>query len=314
MIRHLKNSEINKKKWDDCVYESFNGMIYAYSWYLDIVAEDWQALIEDDYERIFPLIAGYKWKINYLYQPVFTQQLGIISRKILTEEVVISFLNAIPEKFKFAEINLNTLNKIESGNFKIYQWQNFELDLINLYENLYRNYSTNLKRNLKKAANAGLAISKNAKPDEIIDLFRLNRGKKIKFLKEDHYQKLKRLSYMGVYKGLILVYGVYSNHNQLVAGAIFARSNNKMIFLFSGLSEEGKEIHAIAFLLDSFIKEHAQNHLTLDFEGSNDVNLARFYQSFGSSLCTYPHIRFNRLPFLSRTGVSLIKWTKKLHF
>lgn len=314
MIRQLNNSEIDKKKWDDCVHESFNGMIYAYSWYLDIVAEDWQALIEDDYERIFPLIAGYKWKIHYLYQPVFTQQLGIISRKILTEEVVISFLNAIPGKFKFAEINLNTLNKIESGNFKILRWQNFELDLINSYENLYRSYSTNLKRNLKKATTAGLTISKNAKPDEIIDLFRLNRGKKIKFLKEDHYLKLKRLSYLGIYKGLISVYGVYSNHNHLVAGGIFARSNNKMIFLFSGLSEEGKEMHAVAFLLDSFIKEHAQHPLTFDFEGSNDPNLARFYQSFGSSLCMYPHIKFNRLPFPIRLGVSLIKQIKKFTF
>ena len=116
---------------------------------------------------------------------------------------------------------------------------------------------------------------------------------------------------MGIYKGLILTYGVYSTYNQLVAGAIFIRSKNKMIFLFSGLSKEGKESHAIAFLLDSFIKEHAQQNLTLDFEGSNDTNLARFYQSFGSSLCTYPHLKFNRLPFLTRLAVSLIKWVKK---
>ncbi len=311
MIKYLTNSEIDKKKWDDCVRDSFNGIIYSYSWYLDIVAENWQALVENDYERILPLVSGNKWNIDYLYQPVFTQQLGVISKSILTEEVVSSFLTAIPGKFKFAEINLNTLNKIKPGNYKIIQWQNFELDLINSYENLYKGYSTNLKRNLKKAENAGLTISKNVKPDEIIDLFKSNRGRKIKSLKEEHYQKLKRISYVGIYKGLILTYGVYSNHNQLLAGAIFARSKNKMIFLFSGLSEEGKESHAVAFLLDSFIKEHSQHHLTLDFEGSNDPNLARFYQSYGSSLCTYPHIKFNRLPIITRLILSLIKWVKK---
>ena len=184
MIRCLSNQEINKHKWDNCVRESFNGMIYAYSWYLDIVAENWQGLVEDEYQRIFPLITRNKGNIHYLYQPVFTQQLGVISKKILTEQVVSSFLNAIPEKFKFAEINLNTLNKIETGNFKIFHWQNFELDLINSYDNLYKGYSTNLKRNLKKAEKDGLTLSKNIKPDEIITLFRSNRGQKIKILKE----------------------------------------------------------------------------------------------------------------------------------
>ncbi len=307
MIRYLSHSEIDKKKWDNCISESFNGMIYASSWYLDIAAEGWQALVEDDYERVFPLTTGEKWNIHYLYQPVFTQQLGIISKKILTEEVVRSFLNAIPGKFRLAEINLNTFNKVPPGNYKILQCQNFEVDLINSYENLYKNYSTNLKRNLKKASSAGLTVSKNIKPDEIIELFRSYRGRKLKALNDEHYQKLKRISYMGIYKGLVLTYGIYSVHNQLVAGAIFTRSKNKIIFLFSGLSDEGRQSHSIAFLLDTFIQEHSRHHLTLDFEGSNDPNLARFYQGFGASRCTYSQIRYNRLPLFTRIGVSLVK-------
>jgi hypothetical protein len=312
MIRHLSHKEIDKLKWDNCINEAFNGIVYACSWYLDIASPEWQALVEDDYESVFPLIVGNKWNILYLYQPVFTQQLGVISRKLLTEEVVISFMNAIPAKFKFAEINLNTLNKITSGKFKIYDWQNYELDLINSYDNISKNYSSNLKRNLKKIENSDLTIAKNIKPDEIIDLFKSNRGRNIKNFKAEHYKKLRKLAYMGIYKGLILTYGVYSGHNQLVAGAIFIKSKNKMIFLFSGLSSEGKEFHAIAFLLDSFIREHSQLHLTLDFEGSNDPNLARFYKGFGSSLCTYPHLKFNRLPLLISLGVSVLKRLRQI--
>lgn len=312
MIRHLTNTEIDKKKWDECILNSFNGIITAYSWYLDIVAENWEALVEDDYIRIFPLTSGKKGQITYLYQPAFTQQLGVFSRSILTEEIVGSFLKAIPDKFRFAEINLNTLNKVPPGNYKVLNWQNFELDLINSYENLYRNYSDNLKRNLKKSGNLEMSISKNIKPDDIIALFRSNKGKTIKNLSDKHYQQLKRLSYMGIYKGLVLTYGVYSSQNQLLAGAIFAKSKNKMIFLFSGLSNEGRELHALAVLLNAFIKEHSQQHLTLDFEGSNDPNLARFYKGFGSSACTYPHIRFNRLPLFIRLVVNLVKHSRQL--
>ena len=77
-----------------------------------------------------------------------------------------------------------------------------------------------------------------------------------------------------------------------------------MIFIFSGANEEAKEKGAMFFLLDSFIKENAQKNITLDFEGSNDENLARFYKGFGSKECVYLHLRRNRLPFF-------IKWLKK---
>lgn len=311
MIKYLTNKEIDKQKWDDCIKQSFNGLIYANSWYLDIVAGEWEALVQDDYETVFPLVNSYKWGIHYLFQPVFTQQLGIFSTKILSETVVEEFLENFPAKYKFVEINFNTFNKVPPGKYKTSDWINHELDLINSFEKLYKNYSTNLKRNLKKAEKSGITLSKNIKPDEVIRIFTENRGKQIKTLKEDDYSRLRRLAYKGIYKGLINTYGIYTDKNELCAGAIFARSYKKIIFLFSGLSEDGRDLNAMPFLINSFIKEHAQQHITLDFEGSNDPNLARFYKSFGSTTCTYPHIRMNRLPFLIKQSVDLVKMIKR---
>ena len=53
MIKYLHHSEIDKKKWDACIKESFNGMVYASSWYLDIVGFEWEALIENDMKVFF---------------------------------------------------------------------------------------------------------------------------------------------------------------------------------------------------------------------------------------------------------------------
>jgi len=310
MIKYLNNHEINKQKWDACIRESFIGMVYAFSWYLDFVTEDWEALVEGDYERVMPLIPAKKLGVNYLFQARFTQQLGVFSINILTEKVVSDFLNAIPKKFKFAEINLNTFNKVAQGKYKIYKWLNHELDLINSYSHIFKNYSTNLKRNIKKAEKSGISLNKNVKPDEIIKLFRENRGRKIKTLTEIDYMKLKRLSYMGIYKGVVQTYGVYTNKNELCAGAIFVRSKNKTIFLFSGLSQAGKDTNAMAYLINSFIKEYSQHHITLDFEGSNDPNLARFYKSFGSKECYYPHIKISNLSMLTAGALKIIKWVR----
>ncbi len=44
--------------------EAFNGLIYAKSWYLDIVADQWDALVENDYEKIFPLVHRKKYGIH----------------------------------------------------------------------------------------------------------------------------------------------------------------------------------------------------------------------------------------------------------
>ncbi|MCO5264962.1 MAG: hypothetical protein M9948_03645 [Lentimicrobium sp.] len=63
----------------------------------------------------------------------------------------------------------------------------------------------------------------------------------------------------------------------------------------------------MSLLIDHFIKNFSGNHLTLDFEGSNDANLARFYSSFGSTRVTYPSIRLNNFPSIIRFGIKMAK-------
>lgn len=306
MIKYLRQDEIIKKKWDACIDESFNGMVYAKSWYLDIVADEWDALVENDYERVFPLVYHKKYGIQYLYQPAFTQQLGIFSKSLLTEDIVGEFIESIPGHFKFAEINFNTLNKVPDGMHKVFFWLNHELDLIEPYEITRKKYNNNLTRNLKKAATQKLSFAENIKPDDIIKLFRENRGQKTE-LKDQDYKKINRLAYTGIYNGSVKSYGVYSNTNELSAGVIFLQSKKKQIFLFSGLSEQGRQMYAMPFLIDSFIRMYSQHHITLDFEGSNDPNLARFYKSFGSKEVTYPHLKFNKFVFPLNIALKIIK-------
>jgi len=310
MIRHLRHDDIDKNKWDSCIRTSFNGIIYAYSWYLDVVCEEWEALVENDYDRVLPMTAGKKYAIHYLYQPYFTQQLGVFSKSILSAEVVENFLNAIPKKFKYIETNLNTLNKIDSEEFKVVPQRNYELDLIHSYENISKHYSQNTKRNIKKAEKSGLSIMKNIKPDVLIEMFRQNKGKDIPHLKADDYLMLRKLIYTCIYKGMAEVYGAYTEANELCAGAVFIQSNRKSIFLFSGLDGKGRERSAMFMIIDAYIRDHAHNHLVFDFDGSNDDDLARFYKGFGSTECTYLRVHKNNLPVIIKTIVKILKKIK----
>lgn len=307
LIRYLKHNEVDATKWDRCIDKSVNGMIYAYTWYLDLVNEDWEALVKNDYECVMPLTPGRKMGISYLYQPNFTQQLGIFSRMHLTDELVQEFLDQIPKKYRFIQINLNTHNKINQTGSCFTPWLTHELDMIRAYENLSGGYSKNLKRNIKKAEAAHVNIVESVKPDTVINIFRENKGRHLTNLGNNEYDLLRRMIYVMIYKRRAKVYGAFNEVNELCAGAFFVYSGRKVIFYFSATDESARQNGAMPFLIDHFIRRHAGSHLTLDFEGSNDPNLARFYKSFGAKEVQYLHYEKNRLNPLLSAVVQLVK-------
>lgn len=297
MIKYLGNQEIVDKKWDACIEHSVNCRLYAYSWYLNIVAPEWGALVMDDYQAVFPILSRKKMGVQYAFQPVFTQQLGLFTPLLLDAELVKSFLKVLFEHFPFIQINLNIHNALPQ-NFKYASSRlNHELDLVYPYSELTKAYSKNLKRNIKKAQKAELTIFKNLKPELLIQLFRDHKGKTLKAYSKSDYQTLNRLVYKAISLGKAEVWGTYTKNNELCAGAIFFRDARRLVFLFSASNDEAKNNGAIPYLLDSFIEAYSEEKMILDFEGSNDPNLARFYKSFGSSEIHYPHIYYNALPW-----------------
>ena len=202
MIKYLKNHEIDREKWDKCISSSPNSIIYAYSWYLDIVAQNWEALVEDDYVSVFPLPIKRKFGIKYSVQPHWTQQLGLFSSNSINTEKLNEFLRAIPKSFLFYQINLNSFLKVEpTSELKIIQNNNFCLDLIYSYDVLYSAFSKNLKRNLNNPK-AKVEIFKTAKVEDIVELFKKGRGKEISNLDTYGYKLLVQLIYKAQYLSL----------------------------------------------------------------------------------------------------------------
>ena len=73
-IQYLSHDEIDKPKWDRCIDEAPNGLIYSYSFYLDHMAKHWDGLVlskgphsDNDYEAVMPLTWNKKYGLHYLY-------------------------------------------------------------------------------------------------------------------------------------------------------------------------------------------------------------------------------------------------------
>src|SRR5690606_10879689 len=88
-IRYVRHKDIDQEKWDQAIDKSYNGLIYGYSFMLNQMAgKRWDALIQGDYEAIFPLAWNTKFGMPYLYQPYLCQQLGLFSRNKTTKAQV----------------------------------------------------------------------------------------------------------------------------------------------------------------------------------------------------------------------------------
>ena len=293
-IRYIKYTNIDKYKWDKCIRNSINGIVYAYSWYLDKVSDDWDALISDDYDAVMPLTFEKKFGQYLLIQPIYTQQLGIFSNKALSEKVVKQFINTIPSKFRYININLNTFNFFKSNDFSISEKHTYEMDLIESYDKIFKRYSSNTKRNLKKAKNYNIKVISTINSFELLNFKKENSI--IRYSNKIH-NIARRIISLGISKHLETIYGAYSENNSLLATAFFISTNNKSIYLIGASSTEGKEKSAMFALVDKYIADNCEKNLTLDFEGSNIKSVARFFKGFGAKRCIYLNLVNNNLPW-----------------
>ena len=177
------------------------------------------------------------------------------------------------------------------------------------YETIREHYHQNTKRNLSKAESSDLQWVDMVTPDQVVALFRGNRGASLEKWGDAEYARLTRLAQTAIDHNNAFIIGVSEKGiGQLLCAAIFMKTDDRITFLFSGLSEEGKQRQAMTYLLDQIIKKHAKQPVTFDFEGSDDDNLARFYLGFGGTEVRYPSYSFNRL---SPLGKALLKVWKK---
>jgi len=297
-ISYLPHSRIDKIKWDRCIDSAGNGLIYAYSFYLDAMSENWDALILNDYEMVMPLTWKKKYTIYYLYQPFYTASLGIFGNDI-SAEMVNDFLKNIPSKFKYWDFYLNRNNLFSLPDFPMYERSNYILPLNENYETLVSRYASSHVRNIKRAVQYGNVVKKDIPVKEVIALAK-EQAKDFSDIEEDNFLDLANLYEFLKKRNQAMTYGVYSSQNQLVASSAYFFSHQRAYYILVGNHPNGKTSGASHLMIDHFIKEHAGENLVLDFEGSNISSLAFFYKSFGAQLEKYPGIKLNKLSAIAK--------------
>lgn len=294
MIRFLKHSEIDKDRWNLTIQKSLNTTIFADFDFLSISSPNWCALVEDDYKSVMPLPVRRKFSINYIYNPFFSNRLGIFSKEIISDVKVKEFFDHIPSRFRQVDLILNRQIPTQLIEDKTIRLISHSLNLNRSHEEISQGYSQNTTRNIKYAQKYCLEYIEGASVRDIIRLFQNNKGKQshVNYKSKD-YLTLMKMSHWASRKGLLESVGV-TFEGKLIAGALFLRDNQRIWFWFSGRDNKHADKKTMFLLLNEYILRHCETPLELDFNGSMNENVARLYKGFGGIAYHYKMIISSR--------------------
>jgi len=303
VVQYIQHDAIDPIKWDHCIDQSPQGLIYAYTWYLNIMSPRWNALVLGDYDAVMPLTTRCKWGIHYLYQPAFCAELGVFFKDEMQSDIVRLFLDNIPPQYKYIDICLNRNNSTAITNDFLIPRNNFILSLSAEYADLQKNYTDNHSRNIKKAVNHHLTFHTDIHYEAAFQLI-IASLKNIPSYSLKEWKQFEHLYQVAASKKSAICVGVTDAQSNLLSTVIFFHSHNTWFYLAAGTTNEGKKMGSAHFLVDSFIRLHAGSNTYLDFEGSDVPSVAFFYKGFGAENRPYTKMHINRLPVW-------VRWIKK---
>ncbi|HEY0979110.1 MAG TPA: GNAT family N-acetyltransferase [Flavobacteriales bacterium] len=297
MIRHVRHSDIDKAAWDRDLLRCSNALWYGTSAVLDAAAEVWDALIDAESGARLVLPRRRKFGITYAYQPFLIQQLGPFAPSA-DPEAPTRFIAALPSVFRYADIALCPGHGTALPAVRFDEFTNVELSLGASLTELRAAYSENHRRNLRKADRSGIGVE-HLRMDDLKTFLHGSEQFKRWGIDGRQLRVMDRVFAVAERMDVAVVRGV-RHQGRVVAGGLFIRWGGRLIFLKGLSSAAGREVGAMQALIDGVIAEHAGHALVLDFAGSNDPDLARFYLGFGGERSVYLRALVNRLPPLLR--------------
>ncbi|SEC85391.1 hypothetical protein SAMN04489761_3777 [Tenacibaculum sp. MAR_2009_124] len=295
MISYLERGDLNLEKYDDCIENAIQYNVFGYSWYLDVICEQWGAYVLNDYEAVMPIPWRRKMFVKYVHPPLWLIHLGIYSKQIEDEN---EFLIEVFDDFRFVELRMNSKNSFNM--FEKFQKEK-QVQILSLkddYEIIRSRYNRNRKRELQKSIDFDLTENWGGNTSKFIELFRNNVGKRVYKIKESDYQNLDILMQICIQKKVGELLLIYDKSNNLVSGAFFLKQKNRVTELVCSSDFKNRKNGANTFMNDRAIYKYQKNFDVFDFGGSSMKNIATYYKSFGAKDENYIQLVYNNLPKL----------------
>lgn len=302
MLYLLPHTAFPLSRWDAFIAASPQRILYAYSWYLDVVTPHWQALILEEngvWKAVMPLPIQSKWGLSVVQQPFFCQFLGIFTTPLVElASVQTTFLEALSTHFRYVSSYSGRFwGEPFPAQFELHHCYTHLFPLDAPYPTLRQCYSPDRRMNLRRAQKFPWQWQESNDLGPLIELFRQNHAAQIEGgVSETAYGLLRKVHEVLQEKQAVrLRYAVYNG--RIEAGAMFAVYQKRIIYLFNAASPVGRKGNARTLLIDQIIEEYAETDFVFDFESPEVASIAGFYRSFGAKEEVYSMLHYNGLPF-----------------
>ncbi|MCF0052370.1 GNAT family N-acetyltransferase [Dyadobacter sp. LJ53] len=315
----IERTQICDASWNDHIRKSLQCVIYAQTFYLDIVCENWKALVWPNIQHpeiVMPLPMRRKFGFTTIYQPLFCQYLGLFTLKPLAEFEIGSFIRFLSEEFSYiSAYHFNPENSVRMSSiasavsdFQFVKNHTHWLHIRGNYGQVHSGYSQDRKRNLKRSKALNWCIQKSADINPLITLFAENQTERIPGgVDPNAFVRLKTLFGVLNAGGHAEVYHAIFN-GQIDAGILIVEFAGRAIYLFNAADRVGRRGNARTLMLDQYFRDCNGRMLTFDFESPEVSSIASFYSSFGSTPVSFYAISKNELWFPLR---HIQNWRKR---
>ena len=275
-LHHLTNKEIDIERWDAALANSDRPLIYANSWYLNIVSPNWEGFVNEDYTTIVPLPVSYKFGIKIVTQPPFCQQLGSFTNRHHLCEERFTPLSTPP----FATRIYQTKNILFKNNrYFSKERVNLILPLQKEYTLLKKGFNQNTRRNIKEAKKHNQKIEQTFSAARFIQFSQEHAPYS---LSSKSWTILKKIVETSLENKTGTLWTITNNQDIPLCMSFFLHQYNRITFLSGHSSPQGFKQKSMFLLMNEIIQTHAESKNTLDFEGGSLKGVARFYKGFGA--------------------------------
>lgn len=292
---HLYDSQqIDHEKWNACIANHTNGLIYAQYQYLSFLTKKWSAIVIGDYEAILPLPWNIKWGIRYYQAVPFIQQLGLIGS--IDQDHIPAVLKRVLEFAKYGDIFFNFSNQEIVNKARAVAKTNLVLNLNQDYITLSKQYHKDLIHNLEKAKKHHPIYVDNTHYLDTLQVYQQQYGKRFDWISESDFEQLaKLLSYYQSKQQCLVRTLIDQTTEAVLASAILLKDERRLYLLINAITPIGRQQSSNHLLIDRIIHEFSGTDLLLDFEGSEIAGVKDFYMNYHPTVQPYFHFHHNQL-------------------
>lgn len=274
-------NEISEKAWNALLDNSPDYALFSRLWFLDAVGESSvYAAVYGNYETAVPLLVAKKGFLRLALAPLWIPYSGVLGNRP-SAEIWNRLKNFL--KLHFAVYALPLAPETWYGSVQ-YARPTYILDLPT-----YSQPEKHHLRQIQKAVRSGVNVREKGDAEAFTEFYWNTRGHKAPGFKPYHRERLLCLTREALMRGYGFCIEATNGRDETVAAAFFLRSSSTAYFLDGTANEMGRSSGAMFRLIhEGLLQLKEKGVIRVDFCGSKDPGVARFYKGFGAEKADVP--------------------------